>query len=933
MISNLQQSSDLLCDLLECSILWFDMTQFSKLKIGICIFWAIIFLPLHSISGINTSLAAPNDPILSSAADPKIVGPENLCLVFGNVIGTYSAGGEAGDVYDWIITNSSGLEIFARSGGIQLETIQVIFPETGSYTVSLKVRRGTNPDFYGEVLTVVVQMGPELALKSDYLLCAGLPSNLTAINPTTPNLSDFSFEWKDPEGNLIGTGNELLAYSEGFYFIELFQTDASGARSCIINGTTYVGPPIDFQIIPTSTTVCEGETISFGLDTPLSGDWFIQKDFTGSKNQLESGFETSINTSGLSGPGLYLVTFQTTNPNFPECISEKVIGFELLETPEITVTIQNQPDDCTRSNGAFTVGVNSDIDALYIPELNLVEGAIAAGVERTFTNLESQIYTVVIEKNGCQITQLVSLDASNPAVSPNPPSQLSPSLTLQDEICGAGGTSSGKISIDFGTSISNGEYRILAIGRGEITKGVIASTGITEINLSAGSYLLEMKVDGCSYPIQSISIKSAAQVEFTVPTEINICESFSLIPQTDQNLSFTLTQPDGTTETISAGKDFTLIQAGKYSILGVGQDVNNTLCSKRVEFTTSLTSAISFSPFLVEEKCFDPIKYEIDLQGISIENTSIRWLNDQGEIVGRGQLFFPTGLGTFSLIVQPLFSGFCPIEPVEFEVIAPITSVPMDLEANKICPIPNTATITLKTNETEVSQTNWTFFDENDQRLELDEFDGFFEIEVNVPGAFEVVAYNQLGCEIGRNFILVEETELVTLPDLEEAYGVCSEGKKGPILDPGSFEEYFWYFEEKLVSTNPQFSPNEVGDFRLLVRTADGCEFSASFRTYDACSFSYVMPNAMVLGDSQRKFEVWVSEGITTVELFIINRQGSLIHHNLSNEISFEEPLFIWDGKVSGDYIPSGTYSVVLVGKNPLYQFEEKITGSLLVIE
>lgn len=907
--------------------------QFSKMKIGMLLFWTIVLLPLISLSEINISPYVPNSNLLFSEIDLKIVGPENLCLVFGNVLGTYSAGGDVGDVFEWKITDSSGQLIFDRTGGIQVETILVVFPTTGSYTVSLKVRRGTIPDFYQEELAVVVQMGPELALKPDYLLCSGGPANLIALNPATPNLAEFTVLWKDISGNLVGTGNEFLAYTEGYYLVEIFQTDAFGNNSCVINGTTYVGPPIDFQIITSSTTVCEGEIIDFGLDTPLSGDWFIQKDFSGSRNQIESGFETSINTSSLSGPGLYLVTFQTTTPDFPECFSEKTIGFELLETPEITVTIQNQPDDCISPNGAFTVSVNSDIDALYIPELNLVEGAIAAGVERTFSNLEPQVYTVVIEKNGCQITQLVSLDAQNPPVSPNPPSQLSPSLTLQNETCSTEGSSSGKVSIDFGTSISNGEYRILAIGKGEITKGSIASTGATDINLSAGSYLLEMKVDGCTYPIQSISINSAAQVEFTVPTELNICESFTLTPQTDQNLSFTLTHPDSTTETINAGQGFTLTQAGQYSILGVGQDANVTLCSKRVEFTTSLSTAITFSPLLVEEKCFDPIKYEIDLQGIPIENTSIRWLNDEGEIVGRGQLFFPTGLGTFSLIVQPLFSGFCPVEPVKFEVIAPITSVPMDLEANKICPIPNTAIITLETNETEVSQTNWTFFDENDQRIELDEFDGLFEIEVNVPGAFEVVAYNQLGCEIGRNFILVEETELVTLPDLDDAYGVCSEGKKGPILDPGSFEEYFWYFEEKLVSTNPQFSPNEVGDYQLLVTTADGCEFSASFRTYDACSFSYVMPNAMVLGDPEKNFEVRVSEGITTVELFIINRQGALVHYDQTAEIPFGEAILIWDGKVSEAYITPGSYVVLLLGKNPLYQFEQKITGSLLVIE
>jgi hypothetical protein len=202
-----------------------------------------------------------------------------------------------------------------------------------------------------------------------------------------------------------------------------------------------------------------------------------------------------------------------------------------------------------------------------------------------------------------------------------------------------------------------------------------------------------------------------------------------------------------------------------------------------------------------------------------------------------------------------------------------------------------------------------------------------------LPGTYEAVAYNILGCEIGRNFILVEASELLSLPVLEEEYGVCTQGKKGPILDPGEFREYFWYLGEQLVSTSPQFSPNEVGEFTLRVVSEDGCEFFTGFRTYDACNFEYVFPNAMILGDPQRNFEVYVSEGITSAELFIFNRQGALIHYDQKVEIPLGDPILVWDGVISGKYIPTGTYLIVLVGKNPLYQFEKKITGSLLVIK
>lgn len=878
-------------------------------------------------SAASTSLLARSNPILSLEADPKLVGPENLCLVFGNVLGTYSAGGDSGDVYDWLVSNSSGEVIFSKSGGIQLETIQVIFPQVGRYTVSLSVRRGTNINFYQEQLTVEVQMGPELALRPDYLLCSGVPTLLTALNPDTPNISEFSIEWKDIEGNILGGGNELLAYSAGFYLIELFQTDASGNRSCLINGSTFVGPPVDFQIIPSSTTICEGASVNFTLDTPLSGDWFIQKDFTGTRTQIATGFDFSINSDNLSGPGLYLVTFQTTTADFPDCMSEKVIGFEVLDTPEITLTILDQPNDCKSSNGTLSVRVESDLDALYIPEINIIEGPISAGEERTFSNLESQVYSIVIEKNGCQTTQLLVLDAISAPSSPDP------IIDFQNESCSSEGVSNGFATIDFETSVPNGEYRVLAEGRGEITIGQISPAGLTTINLSAGTYLLELTVDGCTYPIQTVSIESANQVEFTVPTTLNICETFILTPDTNQNLNFTLTFPDGSIENISSGDEFTLTEEGQYSILGTDKSGDINICPKKIEFAATLSSIISFAPVLAVEKCFDPIKYEIELQGISVEDASIRWLNDLGEIVGRGQTFYPPGLGDFSLLVQPLKSGFCPVLPVEFEVVEPITFVPMDMEATKICPELGIAIVSLLTDEEEVNLTEWIFFDESGQRQELEEFDRLFEIEVTLPGTYEVAAYNRLGCEIGRNFILVEASELLNYPVLEEKYGVCTKGKKGPILDPGEFEEYFWYFSDQLVSTSPQFSPNEVGEYTLKVITRDGCEFFTSFQTFDACSFEYVFPNAMILDDPIRNFEVRVSEGITSVEFFIITRQGDLIHYDNTVEISFGEPILQWDGKIKGVNIPTGTYVVVLIGKNPLYQFEEKITGTLLVLD
>jgi flagellar hook assembly protein FlgD len=88
-----------------------------------------------------------------------------------------------------------------------------------------------------------------------------------------------------------------------------------------------------------------------------------------------------------------------------------------------------------------------------------------------------------------------------------------------------------------------------------------------------------------------------------------------------------------------------------------------------------------------------------------------------------------------------------------------------------------------------------------------------------------------------------------------------------------------------------------------------------------------------VLGDPNRNFQVTANDGITEAELFIINRQGTLVHYQKTEETPVGSPFFEWDGKSNGSYITPGTYVVILIGRNPAYQFEEKITGSLLVLE
>lgn len=912
-------------------------SQFPERMIGMILVWIILISSPLAVFGRQIKTPNKSEATYSTNATLQLTGDTNLCIVIGGVIGTYSAGGDPGDVYEWTITNSSGDVVLNRSGGDQFETIQFLFTEIGEYTVSLKIRRGTNSNFYEEDLNVNVQKGAELALKQDYLVCGDQPVLLTALYPDTPDLAEYTIIWKSIDENgdevVIGSGNEFLTYDIGYHFVEFYLTNADGTQACTIRGSTFVGPSIDYKITQSSSQLCEGSSITIGTDTPLTGEWFIRKSGTAAKNSLGAAFEITLQSANLDGPGIYEVFFSALDENYPDCPAERKITFELLESPKINIQILTSPDDCITENGSFQITSTTNLDSLEIPELGISLPAVSAGQVFTYDNLKPKIYTVIATQNGCKITRLVQVVAKNPPVTPSPPSQLTPTVTITPESCSTTGVLNGEIEVNFGQSISSGEYRLFSVSNGVIDAGSIPASGILTLDLSSGDYILEQIIDGCTYPNEVFSIANQTQVEFSTPGDFYICDTFDFIPETSENLLFTLTYPDGTSQTLGSNQAFTLTEEGPYSLKAEPNSSTSALCPRVENFQVTLSSKYTFEPIKVEKGCFDPIQYMADIQGLLTDDASIRWLNSNNEIVGRGTEFYPATVGVFSLVVQPLGSGFCEVSPAQFEVIPPVTSVAIELEATKICPEPGTALVTLKTDEDEVLETEWIFYDLNDQRQELPEFNNLFEIEVDAPGTYEAVAYNKFHCEIGRNLIMVEESTLLTLPNLDESYPICSKGNNLPPIDAGEYETYEWYFEEQLVSTKRLYKPTQLGNYRLIVTTIDGCEFEDNFRTYDVCNYQIVYPNAMILGNPDKDFRVLMSEGVTEAELFILNRQGELIHHTSSTDIPLELPTLIWDGKTNGVYVPTGNYVVVIMVRNALYGLEEKEIGSLLVLD
>lgn len=901
--------------------------QFSKWKIGML----IIVIGFLILSSPITSYSSEK-PLTESQdfALPELQGPEYLCTVFGGIIGTFNAGGDPEtDVYTWTVIDPNGVEILKISGGgDKYETANIPFGDIGKYQVKLNVRRNNVSNFYEDTLIVTVQKGPELAIKPDYLLCNGGSAVLTAINTAaTENAEAYTIVWKDVVGNELGRGNTYETNKEGYYQVEIFLTDSNGGENCLINGSTYVGPPDDFQIIQNTEKICDGQSIEFSINKPIAGEWFIRKDSEQERVSLGKGYQIEIEPDEIDGTGYFEVFFSSNNPEFPDCNSVRSEYFFVQDSPNITVTETSKPDDCESSNGVFQITTQTALDSLVIPELNFKQVGIPSGETIPFSNLESQVYTVRAYGNGCGITKLMKLqDASSP------PDALDIAFETVPEQCSATGIIQGKLTMNF-PSAKTGTYRIFDKDNKVVSNGSFTNQNSKTIDLDGGTYQLEFKIGDCTYPYEEFTIGREDDVNFSVPGSLNVCETIDFIPQSDQDLLYTLTFPDGHQEQASSNETFTLTESGDYEVTGIAND-NSGKCPTTKTFKVTVSQSISFDIDILQEDCFGVKVYQAIIEGIDPKDAIIRWQNEDGAIVGRGTIFFPASYGKFSLLVQPRQTSACPVEKVFFDVFPPVQNIEMELVATNICPEPNEGIITLTTNaDQEIDHLEWILYDENEIREDLTEFDDAFEITTQEPGVYEVVAFNSIGCELGRKSVIVEES-LSTPPVLEETYAVCSNLDNSiSTINPGTYAEYYWYFEDQLISTEPTLKPEDIGNYSLEVKTEDGCEFFAEFSTYEVCDYQVVFPNAMILNNPQKDFRVLLTESVSEAELFIINKQGTLIRHDVTTEIPAETPVLQWDGTVNGKNIIPGTYVVILYLRSEEFGFEIKLTDSLLVLE
>ncbi len=853
----------------------------------------------------------------SSIPEPALAIPPTLCLdPVSGATATLGGGGEPDiDSYFWTITHEDGTVIRSNFGGPgdQFQNLEQIFTKAGTYTIELRVDRCAEIDYFTAEGTLEIVAPPVLTLATDATLCEGTPITLTAIEGYNPATGLYDFLWTNAAGTILGnsSSNTITVTEESIYTVVVqFRAPADPSEeeeafvaSCSSTASIFVGPAFEFDLTQTDNEVCYEETsVTFAPNTPITGEWFYERDNSGTQVALGSFFELELDILTLPGPGQYEITFLAQDPILPGCKVSKTLNLVVNELPVLLARATTPATNCNTADGAIEVTLQAAVSSLRLVELGLSFSASPAGTILPIPGLKPGIYTLEAENAaGCTYSASVTVENSNP------PAGYAFTVLASDEICSATGVAQGSIQITFtGGSPRVGTYKIVRQGDGLELTGPLPNQATFLIPVSRGDYLVEV-VDpgGCSIPDKTLySIKQKSEVQFSVPAVVTGCISYAFTPTGPKPLTYTITGPGGTTISPAADGSYLLTNSGNYTVLGA--DPTGLDCPKVIPMTVNLSPALDFevSPPIVD--CLTGIRFEAVLKNATPADVIFLWRDDLGIIVGRRQEFVPSRSGNYTLEVQPATGGLCPTKKIPFTATILPGRLTVSLEASPFCVDKSTTAIEVKATLATVDSFEW-FLVTGGTRTRLPEYTTN-QIEVDQEGTYEVILRSSFGCELGRANVVVVKSKLIPPILPTEPLVICAvEGKKAT-LDPGPYASYSWTLDGEKVSQDPTFSPEKGGTYTLRVGDALGCEWEGTFTVEEDCSLKVVFPNGMVLNDPNRNFILYVNEYIDEVDVFIYNRWGELIFYCEQDTMEPNKPFCPWDGSVNGKFVPTGTY-------------------------
>lgn len=878
----------------------------------------------------------------SSIPEPSLAAPLRLCLDPELGAGALLEGGGEPDIdsYFWTITNNDDGTIIRNDyggPGDEFQNLEQIFNSPGTYTVELRVDRCGDPEYFRSSTEILVEAPPELTLADDATLCAGNPVTLTAIDGYDPAEGLYDFEWTNAAGQVFGdeNSNTITVDEESIYTVNvsyripdgLSDDEALLYETCPSTKDVFVGPAFEFDLDQTATEVCYEETsVTFAPNTPITGEWFYE--LNGDPNRVALGefFELELFINTLPGPGDYEIIFVTEDPILEGCTIEKKVDLLVHELPLLTAVQTTPATDCNTPDGSFEITMQSDAETLTVLETGDIFSNVLAGNSVQVTGVLPGVYTIEAENSfGCTYTGTVTVENSNPPVG------FEYTIAGTDEICGPSGVQNGLLTINFTTSPQSGTYTATKQGDGQIFQGSFTNANQVDIAVPHGDYAVEVQdLSGCAIPDPTIyTIAQKFEVVFSVPSDLTACESFTFTPTSPDELSYTVTNSGGTVISPDANGEFTLTLSDTYTVRG--EDPAGVNCPREETIVANITQPIDFevSPPIVD--CQVGIQYEAILNNADPADVIFLWKDNAGVIVGRRQIFVPSRSGDYTLEVQPVAGGLCPVDKKAFTAEVISLRVDLSLDIVPFCVDQTSTTITVVADMANVADIEW-YSVVNGTRTRIPAFNGLPIIEVSQEGTYEALLRSSVGCELGRANGIVSKSTIIP-PVVPAGFTICAIEGVTQAIDPGVYDNYSWKLNGVEVSQDQIFTPTEGGIYELTVSDNLGCEYVATIDVVEDCALKIVFPNGIVLNDPNRNFILYANEYIDDVEVYIYNRWGELIFYCEHENIEPKQPFCPWNGQVRGELVPNGTYAVVVKFRSVDQNITEKLIKAITVIQ
>ena len=777
---------------------------------------------------------------------------------------------------------------------------------------------------------------------------------MTAIDGYDPAESLYDFEWRDAAGFQRGSDNVLVVDEEGIFTVTVrFRAPADAVPgafdSCPAERSAFVGPAFEFDINLSQDEVCyEDVVVTFAPDTPIAGEWFYQLQGTSGRTSLGEFFELRLNPLlMLPGPGTYEIIFVAEDPLVSGCLIEKITEIIVHPLPLVRVLPLVPDADCVNPDGSFEIEAITNISRLTIQETGQVFNTIAAGeILPTITGLAPGIYTLEMENNfGCLNVETVIIQNRNAD-----PAFNGFQVQSEDETCGPMGVLDGKIIITLQStpvSLVGINYRIIRRGDGfelgDLLSSIATSlpTVFEIIDVPQGEYAVEiLDPTGCPIPFDStVTVERKFEAEFSIPSPVAACEQFVFTPLSNQTLDFTLRDAAGNVIAPQADGSYTLNVSGRFTMRA--EDPTGVLCPSERTMDLVISQPVVFTlagPLV--DNCVQGIFYEAQIPPIEDPATLLFiWRDSAGNVVGRDQRFFPREIGRYSLEVQRRNSGLC-ADSVEFFDVEYLPGL-RDLGLTSVadCPLPETpgSFSILSVDESLINQfrsniasVEW-FRVINGIAISLS-FDDELNVTVDENGIYRVVVTDTFGCIFGVAEIQVQLSEIVP-PVLDEKYVICTVEGKSETISAGAYDFYEWTKDGVVVSTDSIFTPQEAGTYKLRVEDLQGCFFEKEFIVEENCDLDVRFPDAIILGNNDKNFLVYPNEFVDKLEVFIYNRWGELIFFCAPDVSTADQAVCVWDGTVNGQFVPIGTYPVVVIAYSSRQGRSKTFKQPLIVLQ